>query len=65
MNPRLMPKPPIPLTETLAPALLRAGLETLPVVIRKRGERASRRFIEPPTFAAPTPRRAYYHALVT
>jgi len=43
MNPRLMPKPPIPLTETLAPALLRAGLETLPVVIRKRGERASRR----------------------
>ena len=42
MNPRLMPKPPIPLTETLAPALLRAGLETLPVVIRKRGERASR-----------------------
>jgi hypothetical protein len=49
MNPRLTPKPPIPLTETLAPALLRAGLETLPVVIRKRGERASRRFIEPPT----------------
>jgi hypothetical protein len=40
-------------------------LETLPVVIRKRGERASRYFIEPPTFATPTPRKAYYHAPVT
>jgi integrase/recombinase XerD len=28
------------------PALIRAGLETLPAIIRARGERASRRFIE-------------------
>ncbi|MBV8894452.1 MAG: tyrosine-type recombinase/integrase, partial [Acidobacteria bacterium] len=28
------------------PALVRAGLETLPVIIRAQGERASRRFIE-------------------
>jgi hypothetical protein len=28
------------------PALVRAGLEMLPVIIRARGERASRRFIE-------------------
>jgi site-specific recombinase XerD len=43
-----MPKPPILLTEALTPppALVRAGLETLPAIIRKRGERASRRFIE-------------------
>src|ERR1700722_2238564 len=36
------------LTEPLTPppALVRAGLETLPVIIRNRGERASRRFIE-------------------
>src|SRR5580658_9591704 len=43
-----MPKPPILLTEALTPppALVRAGLETLPAIIRGRGERASRRFIE-------------------
>ena len=36
------------LTEALTPpqALVRAGLETLPAIIRGRGERASRRFIE-------------------
>ena len=36
------------LTEALTPppALVRAGLETLPAIIRNRGERASRRFIE-------------------
>ena len=28
------------------PALVRAGLETLPTIIRAQGERASRRFIE-------------------
>ena len=28
------------------PALVRAGLEVLPVIIRTQGERASRRFIE-------------------
>ena len=39
---------PILLTEALTPppALIRAGLETLPAIIRDRGERASRRFIE-------------------
>ena len=44
----LMPKPPILLTEALTPppALVRAGLEALPAIIRDRGERASRRFIE-------------------
>src|SRR5208282_6656225 len=43
-----MPKPPILLTEALTPppALVRAGLEKLPAIIRGRGERASRRFIE-------------------
>src|ERR1700681_1809430 len=43
-----MPKPPILLTEALTPppALVRAGLDALPSIIRARGERASRRFIE-------------------
>jgi site-specific recombinase XerD len=43
-----MPKPPILLTDEIAPppALIRAGLEALPAIIRARGERASRRFIE-------------------
>jgi hypothetical protein len=43
-----LPKPPILLTEALTPppALVRAGLETLPAIIRNRGERPSRRFIE-------------------
>lgn len=43
-----MPQPPILLTEALTPppALVRAGLESLPVIIRDRGERVSRRFIE-------------------
>ena len=39
---------PIVLTEALTPppALMHAGLESLPAIIRGRGERASRRFIE-------------------
>jgi integrase/recombinase XerD len=43
-----MPKAPILLTDEIVPppALVRAGLETLPVIIRAKGERASRRFIE-------------------
>jgi integrase/recombinase XerD len=43
-----MPSKPILLTEALTPppALVRAGLESLPAIIRARGERASRRFIE-------------------
>jgi hypothetical protein len=43
-----MPKPPILLTEALTPppALVRAGLDALPAIIRDRGERTSRRFIE-------------------
>jgi integrase/recombinase XerD len=43
-----MAKPPILLTEEIVapPALVRAGLDTLPVIIRAQGERASRRFIE-------------------
>ncbi len=43
-----MPKQPILLTDEIVPppALVRAGLETLPVIIRAQGERASRRFIE-------------------
>jgi Phage integrase, N-terminal SAM-like domain len=47
-RPLKMLKPPILLTEALTPppALVRAGLETLPAIIRGRGERTSRRFIE-------------------
>jgi site-specific recombinase XerD len=43
-----LPKPPILLTDEIVspPALVRAGLETLPTIIRGQGERASRRFIE-------------------
>ena len=43
-----MAKPPILLTDEIVPppALVRAGLEALPAIIRARGERASRRFIE-------------------
>ncbi len=43
-----MRKQPILLTDEIVPppALVRAGLETLPVIIRAQGERASRRFIE-------------------
>ena len=43
-----MPKPPILLTDEIVPppALVRAGLEALPAIIRAQGERASRRFIE-------------------
>jgi hypothetical protein len=43
-----LPKPPIVLTDEIVPprALVRAGLETLPVIICAQGERASRRFIE-------------------
>jgi len=45
---RQMAKQPIRLTQEIVPppALARAGLETLPAIIRARGERASRRFIE-------------------
>jgi len=43
-----LPKPPILLTDETVPppALVRAGLEALPAIIRAQGERASRRFIE-------------------
>jgi site-specific recombinase XerD len=43
-----MAKEPIILTDQIipAPALARAGLETLPTIIRAQGERAGRRFIE-------------------
>ena len=42
-----MAKQPIILTDQIVPpALVRAGLETLPTIIRVQGERASRRFIE-------------------
>jgi hypothetical protein len=41
-------KQPIILTDEIVPppALVRAGLDALPPIIRARGERASRRFIE-------------------
>ena len=41
-------EPIIILSDALAPppALIRAGLDSLPAIIRQRGERASRRFIE-------------------
>jgi site-specific recombinase XerD len=43
-----MAKQPIILSEEIIqpPALVRAGLETLPAIIRAQGERVSRRFIE-------------------
>ncbi len=43
-----MAREPIILTDQIAPppALVRAGLETLPAIIRAQGERAGRRFIE-------------------
>ena len=43
-----MAKEPIILTDQVVPppALVRAGLETLPTIIRAQGERAGRRFIE-------------------
>ena len=43
-----MAKEPIILSEEIIPppALVRAGLETLPEIIRAQGERAGRRFIE-------------------
>src|SRR5246127_5637976 len=43
-----MAKQAILLTDEIVPppALVRAGLDTLPVIIRAQGERASRRFIE-------------------
>ena len=43
-----MAKQPIILTDEIAPppALIRAGLDALPAIVRARGERASRRFIE-------------------
>ena len=50
-----MPEPPILLTDEIVPppALVRAGLEPLPAIIRVEGERTSRRFIEfsPPASA--------------
>jgi site-specific recombinase XerD len=41
-------RPPIVLTEEIVPppALVRAGLDALPAIVRAAGERASRRFIE-------------------
>jgi hypothetical protein len=46
-GPHPMPKQAILLTGAIVPqsALVRAGLEALPAIIRGRGERASRRFI--------------------
>src|SRR5215813_11729199 len=43
-----MAKQPIILSEEIIPppVLVRAGLETLPAIIRAQGERAGRRFIE-------------------
>lgn len=43
-----MAKSPIVLSEEVVPppALVRAGLEALPAIVRAEGERASRRFIE-------------------
>ena len=43
-----MPKPPILLTDEIKPppALIRAGLDALPAIVRAQGERASRCFIE-------------------
>src|SRR2546430_11669013 len=43
-----MAKEPVILSDQILPppALVRAGLETLPAIIRAQGERASRRFIE-------------------
>jgi hypothetical protein len=58
-----MAKQPIVLTDEITPppALIRAGLDALPAIIRARGERASRRFIE--FFTAnirnPNTRKAY------
>jgi site-specific recombinase XerD len=43
-----VPKHPIILTEEIVPlpALIRAGLDALPAIVRARGELASRRFIQ-------------------
>ena len=43
-----MGRQPIILTDAIAPppALIRAGLDALPAIVRAQGERASRRFIE-------------------
>jgi hypothetical protein len=43
-----MAKEPIILSDQIIPppALVRAGLETLPAIIRAQGERAGRRFVE-------------------
>jgi hypothetical protein len=48
LHDKSMPKQPILLTEEIVPppALIRAGLEALPAIIRAQGERASHRFIE-------------------
>src|SRR5260370_18662500 len=47
------------------PALVRAGLETLPAIIRAQGERAGRRFIEffTATIRNPNTRMAYARAV--
>src|SRR6202521_5879912 len=60
-----MPKPPILLTEALTPppALVRAGLDALPAIIRDRGERTSRRFIEFFTASIRNTRAAYARAV--
>ena len=62
-----MAKEPIILTDAIAPppALVRAGLDVLPRIVRVRGERASRRFIEffTATIRNRNTRMAYAHAV--
>jgi integrase/recombinase XerD len=62
-----MAKQPILLTDEIVPppALVRAGLEALPAIIRAQGERAGRRFIEffTATIRNRNTRMAYAHAV--
>src|ERR1700739_2215343 len=62
-----MAKQPIILSEEIIPppALVRAGLESLPAIIRAQGDRAARRFIEFFTATIPnrTTRMAYARAV--
>src|SRR5438128_11182851 len=63
----VMAKEPIILSDQIIPppALVRAGLETLPAIIRAQGERAGRRFIEffTATIRNRNTRMAYAHAV--
>jgi hypothetical protein len=54
-----MAKQPIILSDEIIPppALVRAGLETLPAIIRAQGERAGRRFIASTPYAIGRPTR--------